>query len=82
MSGRLPYHVNQLILSSMLPGWDMPKEMTAMPKKLAQAGCKVPIPLNLMLSMPACCHSLTLALAPHLPAGTGTDTGTGASPAR
>jgi len=38
MSGRLPYHVNQLILSSMQPGWDMPKEMTAMPKKLAQAG--------------------------------------------
>ena len=38
MSGRFPYHVNQLILSSMLPGWDMPKEMTAMPKKLQQAG--------------------------------------------
>jgi arylsulfatase A-like enzyme len=37
-SGRFPYHVNQLILSSMLPGWDMPKEMTAMPKKLKQAG--------------------------------------------
>lgn len=50
MSGRLPYHVNQLILSSMLPGWDMPKEMTAMPKKLARAGCKVADPLALVLS--------------------------------
>ena len=50
MSGRLPYHVNQLILSSMLPGWDMPKEMTAMPKELVQAGCKRLPPELLRLS--------------------------------
>jgi arylsulfatase A-like enzyme len=38
MSGRLPYHVNQVILSSQIADWDMPKEMTALPAKLKQAG--------------------------------------------
>ena len=38
MSGRLPYHVNQIILGLNMPDWDMPSEMTAMPKVLKQAG--------------------------------------------
>lgn len=38
MSGRLPYHVNQVILGMNNPDWDMPSEMTAMPRKLKQGG--------------------------------------------
>ena len=38
MSGRLPYHVNQIILGMNNPDWDMPSEMTAMPRKLKQGG--------------------------------------------
>ena len=38
MSGRLPYHVNQLILALNNPDWDMPAEMTAIPKKMKFAG--------------------------------------------
>lgn len=39
LSGRLPYHVNQIIVGLSMPDWDMTPEMTAMPKKLKQAGC-------------------------------------------
>ena len=39
MSGRLPYHVNQIIVGLTMPDWDMPPEMTAMPKKMKQGGC-------------------------------------------
>ena len=39
MSGRLPYHVNQIIVGLNMPDWDMPSEMTAMPKKMKQGGC-------------------------------------------
>ena len=38
MSGRLPYHVNQVILPDWSKDWNMPQEMTALPKKLKQAG--------------------------------------------
>merc|ERR1719264_222707 len=38
MTGRLPYHVNQIILPDYVADWDAPKEMTAMPRKLKQAG--------------------------------------------
>eukprot|EP00662_Eupelagonemidae_sp_cell21_P047566 gene47566-62992_t len=37
MSGRLPFHVNQVILSDWDRDWDMPREMTAMPAKLKKA---------------------------------------------
>ena len=38
MSGRLPFRVNQVILGSNIADWDMPKEMTALPQKLKEAG--------------------------------------------
>jgi len=38
MSGRLPYHVNQVILTNWVLDWSMPREMTAMPRKLKEAG--------------------------------------------
>ena len=36
LSGRLPYHVNQIILSNdgAIPDWGVPKEMTLLPQKL------------------------------------------------
>lgn len=38
MSGRLPFHVNQVILFNWMRDWNMPSEMTAFPAKLKQAG--------------------------------------------
>lgn len=40
LSGRLPYHVNQIILSNdgSVPDWGIPKEMTTLPQKLKAAG--------------------------------------------
>ena len=34
MSGRLPFRVNQVLTGMQNPDWDMPSEMTAIPKKL------------------------------------------------
>ena len=38
MSGRLPYHVNQVNLATWARDWSMPGEMTALPAKLKQVG--------------------------------------------
>eukprot|EP01046_Picozoa_sp_COSAG06_P024379 COSAG06_NODE_1984_length_7915_cov_3.829178_6_plen_107_part_00 len=40
LSGRLPYHVNQVLFSNdgIVPDWGVPKEMTVLPQKLAAAG--------------------------------------------
>lgn len=38
MSGRLPFHVNQVLTGMQNPDWDMPSEMTAIPKKLKLGG--------------------------------------------
>jgi hypothetical protein len=38
MTGRLPYHVNQIILEDNAVDLNAPKEMTAMPKKLKEGG--------------------------------------------
>jgi len=38
MTGRLPYHVNQIILSDSAVDLNAPKEMTAMPRKLKEGG--------------------------------------------
>ena len=40
MSGRLPYHVNQVNLATWARDWSMPGEMTALPAKLKQVGYK------------------------------------------
>merc|ERR1719253_955877 len=38
MTGRLPYHVNQIILGNTNLDWGAPAQMTSIPKKLKQAG--------------------------------------------
>ena len=38
MSGRTPFRVNQILFGMNAPDWDMPSEMTAMPKKLKEGG--------------------------------------------
>lgn len=38
MSGRLPFRVNQVLTGMQNPDWDMPSEMTAIPKKLKMGG--------------------------------------------
>ena len=38
MTGRLPYHVNQIILSDSAVDLNAPKEMTAMPRKMKLGG--------------------------------------------
>ena len=38
LSGRLPFRVNQVLTGMQNPDWDMPSEMTAIPKKLKEGG--------------------------------------------
>ena len=38
MSGRTPFRVNQILFGMNEPDWDMPSEMTAMPKKMKLGG--------------------------------------------
>jgi arylsulfatase A-like enzyme len=38
LSGRLPYHVNQVNLGSSFPGSGIARNMTTIPRKLKQAG--------------------------------------------
>ena len=38
MSGRTPFRVNQILFGMNEPDWDMPSEMTAMPRKMKLGG--------------------------------------------
>ena len=76
LSGRLPYHVNQVNIGGYYPASGIARNMTCLPKKLKQAGYSTHafgseghLPRARPLALPACVY-LTASASAHVQSGT------------